>query len=58
MCDNGTSTEVSHGNDPTAAWMYGSALLAGFLLIVLGDTTPLEASGFVSPILVMFEQRR
>jgi hypothetical protein len=38
--------------------MYGLALVAGVLLIVFGNTSPVEATGFVSPFLVMFEQRR
>jgi hypothetical protein len=38
--------------------MYSSALLAGVVLIIFGHTTPLEASGYVSPFLVLFEQRR
>ncbi|SEB85153.1 hypothetical protein SAMN04490356_1923 [Streptomyces melanosporofaciens] len=58
MCENTATTEVSHGHDPTAARIYGLALVAGVLLILFGDTSPVEASGFVSPFLVMFEQRR
>ncbi|MFI0220615.1 hypothetical protein [Streptomyces lydicus] len=58
MCENNAVPEVSNGYDHIAARMYGLALVAGVLLIVFGDTSPVEASGFVSPFLVMFEQRR
>ncbi|MGW2404118.1 hypothetical protein ACWCXK_06270 [Streptomyces sp. NPDC001739] len=58
MCENNAVPEVSNGRDATAARIYGLALVAGALLIVFGDTSPVEASGFVSPFLVMFEQRR
>ncbi|MET9359113.1 hypothetical protein ABZY14_40380 [Streptomyces sp. NPDC006617] len=58
MCDNNAVPEVSNGHDATAARIYGLALVAGVLLIIFGDNSPVEASGFVSPFLVMFEQRR
>ncbi|WP_330257744.1 hypothetical protein OG586_37310 [Streptomyces murinus] len=58
MCDNNAVPEVSNGDDATAARIYGLALVAGVLLIIFGNTSPVEASGFVSPFLVMFEQRR
>ncbi|MFF5538642.1 hypothetical protein ACFY71_40380 [Streptomyces cinerochromogenes] len=58
MCEKNAVPEVSNGHDAAAARMYGLALVAGVLLIIFGDTSPVEASGFVSPFLVMFEQRR
>ncbi|MEU9405166.1 hypothetical protein AB0E08_05565 [Streptomyces sp. NPDC048281] len=58
MCDNKAVLEVTSSHDATVARMYGLALAAGVLLIVLGKTSPVEATGFVSPFLVMFEQRR
>jgi hypothetical protein len=36
--------------------MYGSALVAGVVLVLTGHATPVEASGFVSPFLVVFER--
>ncbi|MFJ2774781.1 hypothetical protein [Streptomyces sp. NPDC087300] len=51
-------TEVSNRHDPTAARIYGLALVAGVLLILFGNINPVEAAGFVTPFLVMFEQRR
>ncbi|MFE2842544.1 hypothetical protein ACFXKS_03115 [Streptomyces scopuliridis] len=51
-------TEVSNRHDPAAARIYGLALVAGVLLIIFGNISPVEAAGFVSPFLVMFEQRR
>ncbi|MEU9965412.1 hypothetical protein [Streptomyces malaysiensis] len=50
--------EVRNGHDATTARIYGLALVAGVLLIIFKNTSPVEASGFVSPFLVMFEQRR
>ncbi|MFI0808227.1 hypothetical protein [Streptomyces echinatus] len=58
MSDNEAPTEANDGHDAARLWMYGSALAAGVLLILVGHTSPLEASGFVSPFLVVFEQRR
>ncbi|MDX3242486.1 MULTISPECIES: hypothetical protein [unclassified Streptomyces] len=58
MCENNAVPEVTSGHDAAAARMYGLALVAGVLLIVFGNTSPVEATGFVSPFLVMFEQRR
>ena len=58
MCENNAMPEVGNSQDATAARIYGLALVAGVLLIIFGDTSPVEASGFVSPFLVMFEQRR
>ncbi|WP_157877232.1 hypothetical protein [Streptomyces odonnellii] len=58
MSDSGTTAEGNHGTDPAIIYMYSSALLAGVVLIIFGHTTPLEASGYVSPFLVLFEQRR
>ncbi|MFD9792123.1 hypothetical protein ACFWXK_14355 [Streptomyces sp. NPDC059070] len=58
MSENNAVPEVSHRDDSTAARIYGLALVAGVLLIIFGDTSPVEASGFVSPFLVMYEQRR
>ncbi|WJV48872.1 hypothetical protein [Streptomyces flavofungini] len=58
MCQNSPRAEVDNGHDHTAARIYGLSLVAGVLLIIFGDTSPVEASGFVSPFLVMFEQRR
>jgi hypothetical protein len=39
------------------ASMYGCALLSGVLLVLVGHATTAEASGFVSPFLVVFEGR-
>ncbi|MFC9849870.1 hypothetical protein [Streptomyces prasinus] len=58
MCENNAVPEVSNGHDATAARIYGLALVTGALLIIFANTSPIEASGFVSPFLVMFEQRR
>ncbi|WP_166483513.1 hypothetical protein [Streptomyces rhizosphaericus] len=58
MCENNAVPEVGDGRDAAAARMYGLALVAGVLLIIFGDTSPADTSGFVSPFLVMFEQRR
>ncbi|WP_406050895.1 hypothetical protein OG280_26100 [Streptomyces virginiae] len=58
MCDNNAVPEVSKRQDLVAASVYGLALLSGVMLITFGDTNPVEAAGFVSPFLVMFEQRR
>lgn len=57
MSDGTVQVEAAEP-DPARAWMYGGALAAGVLLILAGDVTPLEASGFVSPFLVIYEQRR
>ncbi|MFE5718994.1 hypothetical protein [Streptomyces erythrochromogenes] len=57
MSDGAVQVEAAEP-DPARAWMYGGALAAGVLLILVGDVTPLEASGFVSPFLVIYEQRR
>ncbi|MFD7778843.1 hypothetical protein [Streptomyces sp. NPDC059753] len=38
-----------------SAVMYMAALIAGVALVVSGKATPVEASGFVSPFLVIFE---
>ncbi|WP_262057740.1 hypothetical protein [Streptomyces sp. STR69] len=37
------------------ALMYCAALIAGVVLVVAGHATPVEASGYVSPFLVIFE---
>ncbi|MDU8995721.1 hypothetical protein [Streptomyces mirabilis] len=37
------------------AVMYGGALSAGVFLVLFGKTTAVEASGYVSPFLVIFE---
>ncbi|MEV0734946.1 hypothetical protein AB0I51_03055 [Streptomyces sp. NPDC050549] len=37
------------------AFMYCAALIAGVVLVVAGRATPVEASGYVSPFLVIFE---
>ncbi|MEU3618832.1 hypothetical protein ABZ725_41895 [Streptomyces sp. NPDC006872] len=37
------------------AVMYVGALGAGVLLVISGKANPVEASGFVSPFLVIFE---
>lgn len=58
MCENNAMPEVSNVHDAAAARIYGLALVAGVLLIIFGDTSPVEASGVVSPFLVRFEQRR
>ncbi|MFJ1873014.1 hypothetical protein [Streptomyces chartreusis] len=39
------------------AGMYTAALAAGVTLVLVGHTTPVEASGYVSPFLVVFESR-
>ncbi|MFE2149089.1 hypothetical protein ACFXAO_03510 [Streptomyces lavendulae] len=57
MNDGTVQVEASEP-DPARAWMYGAALAGGVLLVLVGDVTPLEASGFVSPFLVIYEQRR
>ncbi len=38
--------------------MYCAALAAGVVLVVAGRATPVEASGYVSPFLVIFEGAR
>ncbi|MGW0628418.1 hypothetical protein [Streptomyces sp. NPDC002758] len=38
------------------AVMYGGALSAGVFLVLFGKTTAVEASGYVSPFLVIFER--
>jgi hypothetical protein len=38
-----------------SALMYCAALTAGVVLVVAGGATPVEASGYVSPFLVIFE---
>ena len=35
--------------------MYCAALAAGVVLVVAGRATPVEASGYVSPFVVIFE---
>ncbi|MYT28371.1 MULTISPECIES: hypothetical protein [unclassified Streptomyces] len=40
------------------ALMYCAALAAGVVLVVAGRATPVEASGYVSPFLVIFEGAR
>ncbi len=52
------ASSPADGPNPASPWMYGGALAAGVLLILAGDLSPVEASGFVSPFLVIFEQRR
>ena len=42
----------------TSAAMYGGALIAGVLLILVGRVSPVDASGYVSPFLVIFEKGR
>ncbi|MER6123897.1 hypothetical protein ABT173_14800 [Streptomyces sp. NPDC001795] len=37
--------------------MYTAALGAGVALILVGHTSPLEASGYVSPFIAVFENR-
>ncbi|MFF7613547.1 hypothetical protein [Streptomyces lavendulae] len=58
MCDTNAAPQPGNGHDPVAVRVYGLALLSGMLLIICGNTTPVEAAGFVSPFLVLFEQRR
>ncbi|MFE3106693.1 hypothetical protein ACFXKJ_01930 [Kitasatospora indigofera] len=36
--------------------MYWGALAAGVLLILVGKVSPVEASGYVAPFLVLFER--
>jgi hypothetical protein len=38
--------------------MYALALLAGVVLVLAGHTSAADASGFVSPFLVVFEGAR
>ncbi|MEV6947828.1 hypothetical protein AB0N07_38950 [Streptomyces sp. NPDC051172] len=47
--DNSLSPLVS-------ALMYCAALAAGVVVIVAGRATPVEASGYISPFLVIFER--
>ncbi|MFJ4189478.1 hypothetical protein [Kitasatospora sp. NPDC089509] len=57
--DNAVSTTAAGpGDSPVRAGVYGAALAAGVLLVIVGHTTPVEASGFVTPFLVFFERRR
>ncbi|AUY49245.1 hypothetical protein [Streptomyces sp. CB01881] len=49
---------AGQGDSPVRAGVYGVALAAGVLLVIVGHTTPVEASGFVTPFLVFFERRR
>jgi hypothetical protein len=37
------------------AAMYSGALMAGMFLILVGHTSPVEASGYVTPFLTIFE---
>jgi hypothetical protein len=39
----------------SSALMYCAALAAGVVLVVAGEATPVEASGYISPFLVVFE---
>ncbi|MFI1763076.1 hypothetical protein ACH41H_13635 [Streptomyces sp. NPDC020800] len=42
--------------DPAlSAFVYCAVLIAGVVLIVTGRANPVEASGFTSPFLVIFE---
>lgn len=52
-----TASSPDDGPNPASAWMYGGALTAGVLLVLVGNLSPVEASGFVSPFLVIFEHR-
>ncbi|MFE7525220.1 hypothetical protein ACFU7Y_05815 [Kitasatospora sp. NPDC057542] len=52
------ATTAGQGDNPVRAVVYGAALAAGVLLVIVGHTTPVEASGFVTPFLVFFERRR
>ncbi|MFJ6544546.1 hypothetical protein ACWDO7_18995 [Streptomyces sp. NPDC003656] len=36
--------------------MYCAALASGVLLIAVGRATPVEASGYIAPFLVVFER--
>ncbi|MFD7450420.1 hypothetical protein [Kitasatospora sp. NPDC059827] len=57
--DNAVSAAAGgQGDSPVRAGVYGAALMAGVLLVIVGHTTPVEASGFVTPFLVFFERRR
>lgn len=38
-----------------SAFMYCAALSAGVVLVVVGQATPIEASGYIAPFLVVFE---
>ncbi len=38
-----------------SALLYCAALIAGVTLVILGHVSPIEASGFISPFLVIFE---
>ncbi|WP_405612891.1 hypothetical protein [Streptomyces sp. NBC_00076] len=51
------TTPVGERLGPLAhALMYCGALAAGVVLIVTGRATPVEASGYISPFLVIFER--
>ncbi|MGW5100527.1 hypothetical protein [Streptomyces sp. NPDC004100] len=39
-----------------SACMYCAALASGVLLIAVGRATPVEASGYIAPFLVVFER--
>jgi hypothetical protein len=49
-----TPTGARH-SEVVRAVMYGSALSAGVFLVLFGKATAVEASGYVSPFLVIFE---
>ncbi|GAA1900009.1 hypothetical protein GCM10009837_23340 [Streptomyces durmitorensis] len=49
------SSEAPQGITGISALMYCAALFAGVALVISGHSTPVEASGFVSPFLVIFE---
>lgn len=49
---------AGQGDSPVRACMYAAALAAGVLLVIVGHATPVEASGYVTPFLVVFERRR
>ncbi|MFF0741552.1 hypothetical protein ACFYVL_14245 [Streptomyces sp. NPDC004111] len=59
MADHGLQPELcNHHDDPGRPWVYVGALVAGVALVVVGDSTPVEACTFLTPLLAVFEQRR
>ncbi|MFD6435460.1 hypothetical protein [Streptomyces venezuelae] len=58
---DGSLSIMPKESQPTAlrstghALMYCAALAAGVVLVVTGGATPVEASGYVSPFLLVFE---
>jgi len=53
--DEQQSPKKTGHSEVIRAVMYGGALSAGVCLVLFGKSTAVEASGYVSPFLVVFE---